>query len=77
MLLMFHIRLALVRWVVAEKRLTFRTATSDFLNPVCARVSIDARHKFPLAIDFRIGNIGRKIGNMSENNYPTYFGNLL
>ena len=37
----------------------------------------DARHKFPLEIDFRIGNIGRKIGNMSENNYPTYFGNLL
>ena len=37
----------------------------------------DARHKFPLGIDFIIGNIGRKIGNMSENNYPTYFGNLL
>ena len=36
-----------------------------------------ARPKIPLGNDYKIGNIGRKIGNMSENNYPTYFSNPL
>ena len=40
-------------------------------------IGIVARPKIPLGNDYKIGNIGRKIGNMSENNYPTYFSNPL